>query len=141
MSSDGQAKPQPAGGLEHEVLQLTHRLLEAIARRDWEEYCRLCDERLTSFEPEAKGCLIQGLDFHRFYFDQRVPEPYGRSTVCAPFVRILGDSAALVAYVRVTQRLKPDGTVCSERYEETRIWQRQSNGQWRHVHFHRSVSR
>ena len=26
-------------------------------------------ESLTAFEPEAKGHLIAGLDFHRFYFD------------------------------------------------------------------------
>ncbi len=27
------------------------------------------DPQLTCFEPEAHGNLIEGLDFHRFYFD------------------------------------------------------------------------
>ena len=26
-------------------------------------------QRLTAFEPEAKGNLVEGLEFHRFYFD------------------------------------------------------------------------
>lgn len=32
--------------------------------------CRhLVDPHLTSFEPEALGNLIVGMDFHKFYFD------------------------------------------------------------------------
>ena len=30
---------------------------------------KLVDPHLTSFEPEALGNLIVGLDFHKFYFD------------------------------------------------------------------------
>lgn len=32
--------------------------------------CRkICDPGLTSFEPEALGNLVEGMDFHRFYFE------------------------------------------------------------------------
>ncbi|GIW96613.1 MAG: hypothetical protein KatS3mg110_4654 [Pirellulaceae bacterium] len=139
MSSQVMQWPRLLGPEEQEVLELTRRLLDAIAERDWEEYCQLCDEGLTSFEPEARGCLVEGLAFHQFYFDTRIAEVYGRSTICAPFVRMLGRDVALVAYVRITQRVKPDGTVASDRFEETRVWQRQADGGWRHVHFHRSA--
>ena len=27
------------------------------------------DPRLTAFEPEARGNLVEGLEFHKFYFD------------------------------------------------------------------------
>ena len=27
------------------------------------------DPQLTCFEPEARGNLIEGMDFHKFYFD------------------------------------------------------------------------
>ena len=32
-------------------------------------FSKLCDFTMTSFEPEAKGNLVQGLEFHKFYFD------------------------------------------------------------------------
>ena len=31
------------------------------------------DPQLTCFEPETCGNLIEGLDFHRFYFDNGIP--------------------------------------------------------------------
>lgn len=32
--------------------------------------CRkICDPHLTTFEPEALGNLVEGMDFHKFYFD------------------------------------------------------------------------
>ena len=30
---------------------------------------KLADPQLTCFEPEAHGNLIEGMDFHKFYFD------------------------------------------------------------------------
>lgn len=35
------------------------------------QYRRLCDPHLTAFEPEAIGNLVEGLEFHKFYFDNR----------------------------------------------------------------------
>lgn len=31
----------------------------------------MCDPGMTAFEPEALGNLVEGLDFHRFYFENR----------------------------------------------------------------------
>lgn len=30
---------------------------------------KICDPGLTTFEPEALGNLVEGIDFHRFYFE------------------------------------------------------------------------
>lgn len=30
---------------------------------------KICDPHLTAFEPEALGNLVEGMDFHKFYFD------------------------------------------------------------------------
>ncbi len=33
---------------------------------------KICDPGLTSFEPEALGNLVEGHDFHRFYFENGI---------------------------------------------------------------------
>lgn len=32
---------------------------------------KICDPHVTSFEPEALGNLVEGLEFHKFFFDNR----------------------------------------------------------------------
>jgi len=119
-----------------ELLQLTAKLLKSIATKDWATYQELCDPSLTAFEPEAKGQLVVGLDFHRWYFNLAGNPGHHLTTMSAPKVRLMGD-VAVVAYVRLNQRVAADGTPVTTAVEETRIWQRQ-DGRWKHVHFHRS---
>ena len=121
---------------EDEILQLNQRLLDAIATADWATYEELCDPQLTAFEPEARGHCVQGLDFHRFYFDLGTPEGPRHTTIIDPRVRMLGHDAALITCVRLVQVQTHQGPL-TQRSEETRVWQRR-DGRWRHLHFHRS---
>jgi hypothetical protein len=121
-----------------EVLGLNERLLQSIAEGDWEAYAALCDPTLSCFEPESRGQLVEGMDFHRYYFEHGKPSTPRNTTLCAPHVRLLGD-AAVVSYVRLVQTLDDAGKHVTQRFEETRVWQRE-NDVWRHVHFHRSAS-
>lgn len=35
--------------------------------------CRkICDPHLTAFEPESMGNLVEGMDFHKFYFENGI---------------------------------------------------------------------
>jgi ketosteroid isomerase-like protein len=120
-----------------ELLKLNQRLLDCIAQADWATYQQLCDPTLSAFEPESRGQLVEGLEFHRFYFQLGGKGAPTQTTMCSPKVRVLGD-VAIIAYVRLNQSVGPDGLPVTACFEETRIWQRQ-DGQWRHVHFHRSV--
>jgi calcium/calmodulin-dependent protein kinase (CaM kinase) II len=120
-----------------ELVRLNQRLLDAIARADWAEYRDLCDPMLTCFEPEAVGQLVEGLDFHEFYFKLGPVKETYCTTMAGPHVRLMGD-VAVVAYVRLNQRVQADGSPVTRAVEETRVWQRQ-NGKWKHVHFHRSA--
>ena len=122
--------------VESELLALTQRLLESISDGDWATYQELCDPALTAFEPEAPGQLVEGLEFHRFYFDLGGVRGKHQTTMCAPRVRVMGD-AAVVCYARLVQRLGGDGQPQTLATTETRVWQRRE-GRWRHVHFHRS---
>ncbi len=123
---------------ESELLRLSQQLLDAIAHGDWATYVELCDPSLTAFEPEALGRLIEGLEFHGFYFKLSGGQGKPQNSICNPHVRIMGD-VAIVAYYRLTQYVDGDGHPGTRGTEETRIWQRHE-GRWRHVHFHRSPS-
>jgi calcium/calmodulin-dependent protein kinase (CaM kinase) II len=120
-----------------ELLELTQRLLDAITTGDWATYTELCDPTLTAFEPEAPGQLVQGLGFHRFYFDLGGIHGRHQTTICSPHVRVMGD-VAVVCYARLIQRTGPDGGAVTVATTETRVWQRR-DGRWRHVHFHRTA--
>jgi hypothetical protein len=123
--------------VEH-ILDLNQRLLASIADGDWKTYAELCDPTLTAFEPEARGQLVEGMEFHHFYFGQGGIAGPHNTTICSPHVRLLGD-VAVVCYVRLVQRLDESGKPITVRSEETRVWQRQGAA-WRHVHFHRSMN-
>lgn len=122
----------------NELVDLTQQLLESIAQGNWETYTALCDPTISAFEPESRGVLVEGMDFHRFYFGLGSSEGPYNTTMCSPHVRLLGD-VGIVCYVRLVQRLDGDGRPVTHRVEETRVWHRGEQG-WRHVHFHRSVT-
>jgi calcium/calmodulin-dependent protein kinase (CaM kinase) II len=122
---------------EAELLQLTQKLLDAIAAGDWETYKGLCDPSLTAFEPEAPGQLVQGLNFHRFFFDLGGVRGRHQTTICSPHVRLLGDMA-IVSYARLVQKVGDDGEAVTVLTMETRVWRREGDG-WKHIHFHRST--
>jgi ketosteroid isomerase-like protein len=121
---------------EQELVDVTYRLLESIATADWETYAALCDPTLTCFEPETRSHLVEGMAFHRFYFDLGPSRGPRTTTLVTPHVRLLGETA-IVSYVRLVQRVGADGQPFTAAFNETRVWQRQDQT-WRHVHFHRS---
>src|SRR5579863_9959790 len=123
---------------ESPLLDLTRQLLDAIAEKDWQTYSELCDPSLSCFEPEALGSLVEGMEFHRFYFDLGGASAKSKTTIASPHVRMMGPDAAVVSYVRLVQKVDADGNPVSVAFDETRVWQR-VNGAWKHVHFHRST--
>ncbi|XP_025112029.1 calcium/calmodulin-dependent protein kinase type II delta chain-like isoform X3 [Pomacea canaliculata] len=126
-------------GRKQEIIKLTEQLLQAITSGNYEDYTHLVDPHLTSFEPEALGNLIVGMDFHKFYFDHvfsKNNKPVNTS-ILNPHVHLLGEDAACIAYVRLTQYIDRNGLPVTIQSEETRIWQRKDT-KWQNVHFHRS---
>ena len=121
-----------------ELLSVSQRLLDAIAAGDWNAYAALCDADITCFEPEARGELVSGLAFHKYYFDLGGAASRRNTTICGPRIHLQGE-LAVVCYVRLTQSLDASGHPKTARSEETRVW-RHTAGGWRHVHFHRSCN-
>ena len=95
--------------------------------------------KMTAFEPEARGHLIEGMPFHQFYFQQEPARDRRQTTISSPHVRQLGPDAAVIAYTRLIQRADEAGNFSTVKFEETRVWQR-IDGTWQHVHFHRSAN-
>jgi ketosteroid isomerase-like protein len=126
--------------LAQQLLDLNQKLLMAIVGGDWNTYKSLCDPSITCFEPEARGHLVVGMPFHKYFFDllSSPQKPSKNVTMSQPHVRWMGDSAVL-SYVRLTQSLDENGVAHIGRVEETRVWQK-IDGQWKHVHFHRSAN-
>jgi len=123
-----------------ELLGLSQRMLDCIIEADWSTYAELCDPTLSAFEPEARGQLVEGLEFHRYYFElDRTSAPH-QASITSPKVRLIGDDVAVVTYVRLDQTVDRDKATHTAVFEETRIWHRR-DGRWRHVHFHRSSNR
>ncbi|ELU09602.1 hypothetical protein CAPTEDRAFT_184782 [Capitella teleta] len=122
-----------------EVIKMTEQLVAAITSGDYDSYTRFVDPQLTCFEPEAFGNLIEGMDFHKFYFDNVLTKNHKaiNTSILNPHVHLLGDDAACIAYVRLTQFIDRAGLPSTMQSEESRVWHRK-DGKWQNVHFHRS---
>uniref|UniRef100_A0AAY4ET53 calcium/calmodulin-dependent protein kinase n=1 Tax=Denticeps clupeoides TaxID=299321 RepID=A0AAY4ET53_9TELE len=124
-----------------EIIKATEQLIEAINNGDFEAYTKICDPGLTSFEPEALGNLVEGTDFHRFYFENALSKGHKpiHTILLNPHVHLIGEDAACVAYIRLTQYMDASGLPRTMQSEETRVWHRR-DCKWQNIHFHRSGS-
>ncbi|XP_034312783.1 calcium/calmodulin-dependent protein kinase type II delta chain-like isoform X4 [Crassostrea angulata] len=140
-STDSQATidDEDTRGKKQEIIKLTEQMIAAITSGNYEEYTKYADPALTCFEPETMGNMIVGMDFHKFYFDHvfsKNNKPVNTS-ILNPLVHLLGDDAACIAYVKLTQYIDRDGIPQTRKAEETRVWQRK-DGKWQNIHLHRS---
>ncbi|XP_059373644.1 calcium/calmodulin-dependent protein kinase type II subunit gamma isoform X27 [Carassius carassius] len=120
-----------------EIIKITEQLIEAINNGDFEAYTRICDPGMTSFEPEALGNLVEGMDFHKFYFENLLSKNSKpvHTTILNPHVHLIGEDAACIAYIRLTQYMDSQGRPRSSQSEETRVWHRR-DAKWLNIHFH-----
>ncbi len=127
------------------VLAVNQQLLDSIASGNYGVYKKLCAEDLTCFEPESSGMLVEGLGFHKYYFDlgDKMAEEDAENkhltnvTMSSPHVRWLGQEAVVVSYTRVDQTLGEGGNPITKTMSETRIWEVRGLTLV-HVHFHKS---
>ncbi|XP_030407710.1 calcium/calmodulin-dependent protein kinase type II subunit beta isoform X3 [Gopherus evgoodei] len=129
--------PLPPLSRKQEIIKITEQLIEAVNNGDFEAYAKICDPGLTSFEPEALGNLVEGMDFHRFYFENLLSKNNKpiHTTILNPHVHVIGEDAACIAYIRLTQYIDGQGRPRTSQSEETRVWHRR-DGKWQNVHFH-----
>ncbi|XP_008832299.1 calcium/calmodulin-dependent protein kinase type II subunit beta isoform X7 [Nannospalax galili] len=134
---DAKVTPVSPAARKQEIIKTTEQLIEAVNNGDFEAYAKICDPGLTSFEPEALGNLVEGMDFHRFYFENLLAKNSKpiHTTILNPHVHVIGEDAACIAYIRLTQYIDGQGRPRTSQSEETRVWHRR-DGKWQNVHFH-----
>ncbi|XP_073333585.1 calcium/calmodulin-dependent protein kinase type II subunit beta isoform X7 [Pagrus major] len=136
-SSNTTIEDEDVKARKQEIIKITEQLIEAVNNGDFEAYAKICDPGLTSFEPEGLGNLVEGMDFHRFYFDNLLSKNSKpiHTTILNPHVHMIGEDAACIAYIRLTQFVDGQGRPRSSQSEETRVWHRRES-RWQNVHFH-----
>ncbi|XP_026875639.2 calcium/calmodulin-dependent protein kinase type II subunit beta isoform X4 [Electrophorus electricus] len=140
-SSNATIEDEDVKARKQEIIKITEQLIEAVNNGDFEAYAKICDPGLTSFEPEALGNLVEGMDFHRFYFENRKHAVLSKNskpihtTILNPHVHLIGEDGACIAYIRLTQFVDGQGRPRSSQSEETRVWHRRDS-RWQNVHFH-----
>ncbi|XP_035996500.1 calcium/calmodulin-dependent protein kinase type II subunit beta isoform X3 [Fundulus heteroclitus] len=136
-SSNTTIEDEDVKARKQEIIKITEQLIEAVNNGDFEAYAKICDPGLTSFEPEGLGNLVEGMDFHRFYFDNLLSKNSKpiHTTILNPHVHMIGEDAACIAYIRLTQFVDSQGRPRSSQSEETRVWHRRDS-RWQNVHFH-----
>ncbi|XP_057183083.1 calcium/calmodulin-dependent protein kinase (CaM kinase) II beta 1 isoform X22 [Triplophysa rosa] len=136
-SSNATVEDEEMKARKQEIIKITEQLIEGINNGDFEAYAKICDPGLTCFEPEALGNLVEGMDFHRFYFENLLSKNSKpiHTTILNPHVHLIGEDAACIAYIRLTQYVDGQGRPRSTQSEETRVWHRRDS-KWQNVHFH-----
>lgn len=124
-----------------EIIRLTEQWIAYCTVGDFEAFTRLVDPGITCFMPGTCGNMVEGLDFHKFFFDNVVSRSAKSSNtyVLNPYVHLLGNSAACIAFTRLTQYIDRSGLPHTQQSEDTVVWLKRSSG-WQIVHIHRSVS-
>ncbi|XP_023376632.1 calcium/calmodulin-dependent protein kinase type II subunit delta [Pteropus vampyrus] len=111
-----------------EIIKVTEQLIEAINNGDFEAYtrCRSGPPRVDPEPPASLSALSKS------------NKPV-HTIILNPHVHLVGEDAACIAYVRLTQYMDGGGVPKTMQSEETRVWHRR-DGKWQNVHFHRSGS-
>ena len=87
--------------VKRELLDLTERLLASIAAGDWETYQSLCDASLTAFEAESPRPFGGRFGLSQVLLRPRRGQDAEQQHDLSPHVRLLGEDAAVVSYVRL----------------------------------------
>ncbi|KAG7318264.1 hypothetical protein KOW79_018019 [Hemibagrus wyckioides] len=133
-SSSATVEDEDMKARKQEIIKITEQLIEAINNGDFEAYAKICDPGLTSFEPEALGNLVEGMDFHRFYFDNLLSKNSKpiHTTILNPHVHLIGEDAACIAYIRLTQYVDVKGqfvvATCKKSIQPERERERKGEG-------------
>uniref|UniRef100_A0A8C0DD94 calcium/calmodulin-dependent protein kinase n=1 Tax=Balaenoptera musculus TaxID=9771 RepID=A0A8C0DD94_BALMU len=112
-----------------EIIKITEQLIEAINNGDFEAYTL------------GGKCQSPGLTPSYLPHPALPPTVLSKNskpihtTILNPHVHVIGEDAACIAYIRLTQYIDGQGRPRTSQSEETRVWHRR-DGKWLNVHYH-----
>ncbi len=123
--------------------------LTSLSQKLWETWWRVMTStgstlrmvsRSISFHTQNLRVLLQYFDY-RISLSSSLALSKGNKPVHTillnPHVHLIGEDAACIAYIRLTQYMDGNGMPRTMQSEETRVWHRR-DGKWLNIHFHRS---
>uniref|UniRef100_A0A8C0DBD9 calcium/calmodulin-dependent protein kinase n=1 Tax=Balaenoptera musculus TaxID=9771 RepID=A0A8C0DBD9_BALMU len=126
-------QPQPSlcssAMRKQEIIKITEQLIEAINNGDFEAYTL------------GGKCQSPGLTPSYLPHPALPPTVLSKNskpihtTILNPHVHVIGEDAACIAYIRLTQYIDGQGRPRTSQSEETRVWHRR-DGKWLNVHYH-----
>lgn len=114
---------------QHEIIEMTKALIDAHHTDDY-AYETLCDPHGTAL----------GMDNFQEFTCGNILDQEIYATLLNPYVHLLGDNAAYIAYIRLTKSICHQGHAHTFQTEETRVWHKRG-GKWKNIHFHGGVPR
>jgi hypothetical protein len=118
------------------LLAANGSLLDAIGAGDFATYNKLCSSDITCIEPETLGTIITGTNFHEHYFN--MPSPSAPPAKTTHLLNVVAKCCSAGKMGVVTyNRLVQSGGECSLS-QETRVWEQEA-GEWKQIHFHKSM--
>ncbi|TRY88960.1 hypothetical protein DNTS_013331 [Danionella cerebrum] len=152
-----------------EIIKVTEQLIESINNGDFEAYAERSEKPSLSKGNKPVHTILLNPHVHLIgedaaciayirltqYMDAsgmprtmqseetRVWHPLSKGNkpvhtiLLNPHVHLIGEDAACIAYIRLTQYMDASGMPRTMQSEETRVWHRRE-GKWLNIHFHRS---
>uniref|UniRef100_A0A3Q3J2U7 calcium/calmodulin-dependent protein kinase n=1 Tax=Monopterus albus TaxID=43700 RepID=A0A3Q3J2U7_MONAL len=124
-SSNTTVEDEDVKARKQEIIKITEQLIEAINNGDFDAYAyiKICNSSTSSF---IIVLLLSVL--------AKNSKPI-HTTILNPHVHLIGEDAACIAYIRLTQFVDSQGRPRSSQSEETRVWHRRDS-KWQNIHFH-----
>lgn len=123
---------------QRELLEIAWRMLHAIHTGDASTYAALSMPDLSCYE-DVCAYRIDGLEFHTALIQQMSASPEmkpARFDMLTPRVQVYGDTG-IVTYTRL-MTYDEVGRPRWSTFNETRVFVRAEDREWRMAHFHRS---
>ena len=121
---------------EKKIKEVLSNILNSIQLGDNVTYKKYVSPELTCFEPESLGNKVLGLNFHLFFGNNVPPPDKYNIELINPTIRVIGSVAYACYTILISKSLENNVSVQSS--NETRIFHKNEEGNWKIVHFHRS---
>jgi hypothetical protein len=112
------------------------RLHDSIRDSNVEEFKKVVDPGVTAFDIGCKGHLLNGLSYHEFNINAQ-SNIKKRFHINNTSIKLLSSKTAITT-CSIVKQTTHNSTTSTNAFDETRVWEKSKDGNWRNVHIHLS---